>query len=288
MNARAKNIEKHANNHIHLSTNFNECCNYLQKQEYDMIIYPEIGLSPYIYFLALCRLAPIQASLIGHPDTSGSPNIDYYFSSKLFQSADIDNHFTEKLQHIPGMPIYYEFPKEIGQRFKTRQRLGLSENKKIYFCPMLLFKVHPFFDEVIESILKQDKDAEIILVCFNYIENVLRNRWKKRFGPKLLKRIKFHLAFSKKDYFSVLHRSDVIFETFPFGGGNTVLQSMAVGTPIITLPGPFLRSRFGLGFYNAIGIKDFIANSVDDYIKKSIETAHSPQKKQWFKDHLFK
>ena len=35
--------------------------------------------------------------------------------------------------------------------------------------------------------------------------------------------------------------SDVFLETFPFGGGNTVLHSMAAGTPVISLKSNQLR-----------------------------------------------
>ena len=49
-----------------------------------MIIYPEIGMSSVIYYLAMQRLAPIQTALIGHPDTSGMSTIDYYISWRYF------------------------------------------------------------------------------------------------------------------------------------------------------------------------------------------------------------
>ena len=43
------------------------------KAQYDMIFYPEIGMSPKVYYLAMLRLAPIQFSMIGHPEHPAYP-----------------------------------------------------------------------------------------------------------------------------------------------------------------------------------------------------------------------
>ena len=87
-------------------------------------------------------------------------------------------------------------------------------------------------------------------------------------------------------YFSVLQQVDVILETFPFGGGNTMLQSIAVGTPYVSLRGTQLRGSFGCGFYTYIGEEQFIAKSVADYIQIALGVAADKGIKQAFRDRV--
>ena len=47
--------------------------------------------------------------------------------------------------------------------------------------------------------------------------------------------------------------SDVVLDTFPFGGGVTSLQTLAMGAPLVTLPSRFLRGRLTLALYRQMG-----------------------------------
>ncbi len=51
----------------------------------DVLIYPEIGMDPMTAKLACLRLAPVQVTTWGHPETSGLPTIDYYMSAAEFE-----------------------------------------------------------------------------------------------------------------------------------------------------------------------------------------------------------
>ena len=97
-----------------------------------------------------------------------------------------------------------------------------------------------------------------------------------------LQQIIFRPPYHREDYFSVLKQVDVNLETFPFGGGNTVLQSIASGTPIITLTGDQIKGRFGTGFYAQLGTTEFCATTIDEYVTKAIDVAHNPKIKADF------
>ncbi|MET0275113.1 MAG: tetratricopeptide repeat protein, partial [Phenylobacterium sp.] len=49
----------------------------------DVLFYPDIGMSAQTWFLAAGRLAPVQATSWGHPETTGLPSIDYFVSCDL-------------------------------------------------------------------------------------------------------------------------------------------------------------------------------------------------------------
>ena len=168
---------------------------------------------------------------------------------------------------------------------KSRKSLGLPHNGEyIYAIPLILFKIHPSFDEVIEKIVKENKKNHVVMVCYNQIEIIIKERLEKRVSTEQMQQIHFKLPFKKSDYYALLKTSDVFLETFPFGGGNTVLHSMAAGTPVISLKSNQLRGSFGTGFYNYINEPQFIASSIDEYVKIAIKTARDASIKKKFQN----
>jgi len=71
-----------------------------------------VRMSAKSYFLAFARLAPVQLTWFGHPDTTGIPNLDYFVSSALFELGDAQSHNTEHLVTLPetGNIAYYHRP----------------------------------------------------------------------------------------------------------------------------------------------------------------------------------
>jgi predicted O-linked N-acetylglucosamine transferase (SPINDLY family) len=59
-------------------------------------------------------------------------------------------------------------------------------------------------------------------------------------------------------------------DTIHFGGFNTSLDAFSVGTPVVTLPGEFQRSRHTLAFYRQMGFRDCVAVSPSDYVKIAV------------------
>src|SRR5437868_15188855 len=98
------------------------------------------------YFLAFSRLAPVQCTSFGHPDTTGIPNLDYFISSTLYELDGADLDYSERLILIPdaGTLSYYYRPPSPSPR--DRQSFGFTAADKIYLCPQALQKIHPEMD----------------------------------------------------------------------------------------------------------------------------------------------
>ena len=56
----------------------------IEKEKFDILFYPDIGMSIEFYFLSLIRLARYQIMSWGHPETTGSVNLSIFFMFKKF------------------------------------------------------------------------------------------------------------------------------------------------------------------------------------------------------------
>ena len=66
----------------------------------DVLVFMDIGMDAFSYFLAFSRLAPVQCVLGGHPETTGIKNVDYFLSPGLAEPADSEEHYSETLVRL--------------------------------------------------------------------------------------------------------------------------------------------------------------------------------------------
>ena len=58
----------------------------------------------------------------------------------------------------------------------------------------------------------------------------------------------------RDDYLCLLDTVDILLDPIYFGSGNTFYESMAFGTPIVTMPGKFMRGRLVAGGYKQMKV----------------------------------
>lgn len=249
----------------------------IAKMELDILFYQDIGMEPFSYFLAFSRLAPVQLTSFGHPDTTGISNLDYFVSSEWYEQADSASNYTESLVCLPraGTLSYYHRPGPAP--VSDRASYGLPLEGKIYCCPQTLFKVQPIMDRLFSGIVENDPGACIVLIepAEKHWRMALEARFAKN-SSSLSKHICFLPTMHYEKFLGLLALADVVLDTVPFNGQNTTLESFAVGVPVVTLAGNRQCERHGYGLYRAIGYMDLVAESEADYIEKAIRVANDP------------
>jgi predicted O-linked N-acetylglucosamine transferase (SPINDLY family) len=59
---------------------------------------------------------------------------------------------------------------------------------------------------------------------------------------------------------------DAMLDTRRWSGGNTSLDAIAAGLPIVTLPGRFMRARQSAAMLAIAGVPELVAKDIDDYV----------------------
>ena len=228
-------------------------------------------MSSELYYLSFIRFAKIQITSWGHPITTSNSSIDYFLSSKLLETKNAQEKFSEKLILSDYLPMYF---------YKPKIRNILSEDeivkKNFYFCSQNLMKMHPNFDEIVGKILNKDKKSKIFFIKDN--DEIMSKKLLKRFKKNSLidlERVKFFEKMGVEDYINICGSSSVLLDTLYFGAGNSFHESMFYGTPTVTMPTDYLKSRIVFGAYKQMKIdKPPVVNSVDEYVDCAIELAN--------------
>jgi len=197
--------------------------------------------------------------------------LDYFLTSKLIESENSNKKFSEKLLYADFLPMYYYTPV-----IKNELDIDILSKNNIYSCPQTLFKIHPEFDLALGKILDEDKKAKIYFIkdLDNVYYKKLLNRFKK--NKKIdLDRINFIGNLSWENYINHCGQASVLLDPLYFSAGNSFYESMFYGTPTVTKPTEYTKSRLVLGAYNQMNIDEApIVNTVDDFVAKAVEIAN--------------
>jgi predicted O-linked N-acetylglucosamine transferase (SPINDLY family) len=240
----------------------------------DILFYQDIGLEPISYFLAFSRLAPVQCTSFGHPDTTGIPNLDYFISSTNYEVDGAEDDYSERLMLIPGAGTlsYYHRPPPPSDR--GRESFGLAASDPVYLCPQALYKIHPAMDALFAGILAKDPNAKIVFI--DPCDEDLRPALERRLSPLLgeaMRRVVFVEQLRYRDFLALIACCDVMLDTPHFNGQNTTLEAFAMAVPVVTLPGRLQRERHAYGMYRAMDFMDLVANSPEQYVALAVRVA---------------
>jgi predicted O-linked N-acetylglucosamine transferase (SPINDLY family) len=155
-----------------------------------------------------------------------------------------------------------------------RQDLGLPETGRLYLCAMSLFKLHPAFDPMLRAILQRDPGAWLLLAEGHSTtwQEPLRRRIAGG-DENLLRRMVFLPRYPLEAFTALASVVDCLLDPIYFGGGRTSLDLFHTGAPIVTWPGPFMRSRITGGFYKRMGVEDLVARGTQDYVERALRVA---------------
>ena len=78
------------------------------------------------------------------------------------------------------------------------------------------------------------------------------------------------------DYLAVNRCCDAMLDTLHWSGGNTSLDAIACGLPIVTRPGRFMRGRQSAGMLAHMGLAEVVARDEDDYVARAAALASDP------------
>ncbi len=243
-----------------------------------ILIYPEIGMDPVTAQLAAQRLARVQCTSWGHPETCGLPTIDAYLSSDLMEPPEGDCHYTETLVRLPNLSVHYEPPTPPAQTV-TRAELGLRPDAVVFWCCQSLFKYLPHYDAVFPRIAAGVGDCQFAFLGYqggDHVGALFRDRLDAAFaaaGARASDHVAILPRLSTERFIAAGRVMDVYLDSIGWSGINSTLECALTGLPIVTLPGSLMRGRHTMAVLRMMDIPETIATDVDAYVAIAIRLA---------------
>ena len=262
-------------------------CETIQQERLHILIFPEFGMDPVTLQLGSLRLAPIQMTSWGHPETSGLPTIDYYLSSDLMEPENAQEYYTEKLIRLPNLSIHYT-PLDIPAQTRSKADIGLQEDDIMFWCCQSLYKYLPQHDDVFPRIAKQLKNCKFVFIKYKgdaseRVTEVFFQRLNcafEQFGLNDQDYCIFLPQLTAKLFAGTTALADVFLDSIGWSGCNSSLEAITHNIPIVTLPGELMRGRHTLALLKMMGIEETIATNKEDYVKIAVHLGQDAQYRQ--------
>ncbi len=102
---------------------------------------------------------------------------------------------------------------------------------------------------------------------------LLRERLARSF-PDAVERLRFLARMAGERFLTLLWAADAVLDPPQFGSGNSSYEAFALGAPIVTWPGAFMRGRVTAGGYRQMGVQGLVARDGDHYVELAFRLAH--------------
>jgi tetratricopeptide (TPR) repeat protein len=209
------------------------------------------------------RIAPVQMTYLGYPNTTGIETIDYRIVDAITDPPGHEHHCTERLMRTPGCFLCF-----------TPQGPALTPAPRPPRAPIVfgslsrLSKITLPVMQAWSRVLARVPGSTLLLnarIQGNAIKSSVKDRLASC-GIDLA-RVRFREFTRTPDaHLRAYDEIDISLDTFPYNGTTTTFESLLMGVPVVTITGGTHRARVGASILNRVGLDDLAAADVEGYV----------------------
>lgn len=216
------------------------------------------------------RPAPVQATWIGYPGTTGlGAAMDYRFTDEWLDPPDSAALSSEALCVLPRSAVFLP----AAESPPVNNLPALQSPVFTFGCLNKLNKITPAVVALWCRILRELPHSRLVLVDSGDDEE--KAQLSGQFGEQgvVADRIVWQTKQPLAGFLASHHAIDLALDPFPYGGGTTSYHALWMGVPVITLAGETTASRQGSAILHSAGLTQCVADSPDDYVGKALALA---------------
>lgn len=218
--------------------------------------------------------APILATYLGYPCTTGLREIDYRLTDSVADPKDTTDRFhTETLVRLPGPFLCFRPPSASGPLRSVRTD---NEGGAVFCCFATLAKLNDELFALWRQILERSANSRLILKAAVLSDKQVRKWVQQRLSQAGIdgEQVEFWPFSSRRqDHLASFRRVDIALDTFPYNGTTGTCEALWMGVPVVTLAGNEHRSRVGSSILTAAGRAEWIAANRWQYVNKAVQLA---------------
>ena len=219
--------------------------------------------------------APVQASWIGYPGTTGMSAMDYLIMDPVTVPPGAEDGCSEALVRLPHGRFCYappQFAPAVAERPQGPVVFGSFNH---------LAKLSPQVVQLWAKVLTAVPQSRLVLKWKSLGEPSARERLTKAFAAEGIGADRLELRGSSPhaEMLGEYGDIDIALDPFPYSGGMTSAEALWMGVPVVALPQERIASRQTLAFLTELGLTDLAASSEDDYVRIAAELAGDPARR---------
>lgn len=220
------------------------------------------------------RAAPVQATYLGYPGTTGLIGIDYRITDEHCDPPGVTEHLhSERLLRIPGGSFCYRPPRvaeEVANPPADRNgyvTFGSFNN---------LAKLSPSTLRAWGAILREAPDSRLLIKNFSLRDGAARQRLRQALKDEGVAEFRLDLMPAQQSteaHLASYANVDIGLDTFPYNGTTTTCEALWMGVPVVALLGSTHVARVGGALMTGIGLEDLVSQSPAAYVERACRLA---------------
>ena len=217
--------------------------------------------------------APVQIEfMLGHGYTSGLSAMDAFLSDAALTPPGSDPLFSERIIRLARIPLAYLPPAGMPEVAPLPARA----NGRITFG--YFGRTVRLNDAVIEAwsrILHAVPTSRLVLNNSPFAEPAGRDRMAARFAAYGIARDRLEMTCTSPQprTWAAYGEIDIALDPFPHNAGTTTIEALWQGVPVVSLAGRPTVGRFGAAILHAVGLDDWVTDSIDAYVARAVAAA---------------
>jgi protein O-GlcNAc transferase len=219
------------------------------------------------------RPAPVQATWLGYPNTTGLDAIDYRITEAVSDPAGNEAWHTEKLLRLPETFSCYR-PSEESPPVGPLPAAAVGH--VTFGCFNHLAKLTPpaikLWAEVLHAVLA----SRLFLKSRGLVDLETAARVREEFARHGIEAGRLELngeELSVTRHLALYGRVDIALDPFPYNGTTTTCEALWMGVPVVALAGRTHVARVGASLLTHLGAAHWIADTPAQYVARCRELA---------------
>lgn len=284
-----KEIKKHADIFRDIdSVGYIETARIINKDKIDILIDVNGHTKGARLQIPALRPAPIQATYLGFPGSTGASFIDYAIVDKMIVPKKVYKQYNEKLVNLPNCYQVSSYKGLKKSKTKTtRKQVSLPEDA-IVFCNFnKSYKIERNIFESWLRILKKTPGSVLwLLDDGSEAKKNLVQKAKSKGVPK--NRLIFAKQILLEKHLKRLALANIALDTKPYNGGATTSNALWVGVPVVTIEGTTYISRMSSSILSSLGLPELVSKDIKSYETLAIRIGKNKDELSRIKGKLLK
>lgn len=231
--------------------------------------------------------APVQVTWLGYPNTTGLSRIHYRLTDAIVDPpGNTDSLHTEKLFRLSSGFLCYYPPSDAPQV----GLLPFYKNGYVTFGSFNnLAKITSEVISVWSRIMNNIPGSRFIMKRSSFRDAQTVSRFLDMFTDNGVDASRVDLIPSTETHskhLEIYSSVDIALDSFPYNGTTTTCEALWMGVPVIVLAGDRHAGRVGMSILNRVGLDEFIARDVDDYVAITTNLSNDIDKLSQIHDFL--